>query len=289
MKMDKETLFVSFSGGRTSAYMCWWLINNVSNQYNLIFVFANTGQEHENTLEFVDRRDREFKLNLIWVEAVVHHDERKGSTHRVVSYETASRSGEPFEEVIKKYGIPNAAYPHCNRELKLNAIFSYKESLGLARNHQMAVGIRSDEIDRIGPDSKKHGTVYPLISQQPTTKAEIRHWWLEQDFDLDLSEHLGNCVTCWEKSDRKLMTVAKNEIERFDFFDRMERDYSEAGAGEGKRVFFRRHRSSKDIIATSNNPFVEFVDYMPELQLTIGFDVDELDIESDCGASCEAV
>ena len=63
----KETLFVSFSGGRTSAYMCWWLLKNKSDEYDFIFVFANTGQEHEKTLEFVNECDKRFGLNLVWL------------------------------------------------------------------------------------------------------------------------------------------------------------------------------------------------------------------------------
>lgn len=105
--MKKETLFVSFSGGRTSAYMCWWLLNNKADKFNFIFVFANTGQEHEKTLEFVDKVDKWLGLNLVWLEAVVHEGELTGSTHKIVNYETASRTGQPFEDVIKKYGIPN--------------------------------------------------------------------------------------------------------------------------------------------------------------------------------------
>ena len=103
----KETLFVSFSGGRTSGYMCHWLLENKADEYELIFVFANTGLEHEKTLEFVHKCDKVFKLNLVWVEAVVNPVKGRGVTHRIVDYFSAARNGEPFEEVIKKYGIPN--------------------------------------------------------------------------------------------------------------------------------------------------------------------------------------
>jgi hypothetical protein len=280
--MKKETLFVSFSGGRTSAFMCWWLLKNMSHIYNFIFVFANTGLEHEKTLEFVNECDKRFGLNLVWLEAVVHFGERKGCTHRIVTFETASRKGEPFELVIDKYGIPNKAYPHCNRELKLNPIFSFKRSIGFASNHKMAIGIRVDEIDRIGPKSKEHGCIHPLIKLNPTTKAEVRHWWADQDFDLEVPEHLGNCVTCWKKSNRKLMTIAKQEPERFNFFRRMEKQYSTHGANDDSRVFFRGHNSVDDIFEAAKQPFQEFVDNMPELQLGL------LDETNGCSDSCEA-
>lgn len=282
MSDEKETLFVSFSGGRTSAYMCWWLLKFMGHIYNFIFVFANTGQEHEKTLEFVNECDKHFGLNLFWIEAVTHYGKRKGCTHKIVNYETASRKGGPFEAVIKKYGIPNKQFPHCNRELKLNPIFSFKRSLGFRSDHQMAVGIRVDEIDRIGPKAKEHGCVHPLIKWNPTTKAEIRHWWAAQEFDLEVPEHLGNCVTCWKKSIRKLMTVAKNEPERFKFFNQMEVENHDKGAGDESRVFFRERRSSLEIIEMSKKPFNEFVDNMPELQLGL------LDATNGCSDSCEA-
>src|SRR5690606_18506649 len=88
-------------------------------------VFANTGRENEETLKFVKRCSEHWNVHITWIEAVVNHGERVGSGHRVVSFETASRNGEPYEEVIKKYGIPNKGYPHCNRELKLNPLRSF--------------------------------------------------------------------------------------------------------------------------------------------------------------------
>ena len=186
----KETMVVSFSGGRTSAYMSKWLIDNKSDEYDFVFVFMNTGQEHENTLEFVNKCDVEFGLNLIWIEGVVHEG-RKGGTHKVVSYESASRKGEPFEEMIKKYGIPNRSYPHCNRELKLNPFNSLMRELGLTKSNR-AIGIRVDEIDRMSIHAEKNNIIYPLIKFNPTTKSEVILWWKEQSFGLELEEHYGN-------------------------------------------------------------------------------------------------
>ena len=280
----KETLFVSFSGGRTSAYMCWYLLKYWGHIYNFIFVFANTGLEHEETLIFVDRCDKAFGLNLVYVEAVVHHNDRKGCTHKIVDFNTADRKGVVFEEVIKKYGIPNVEFLHCTRELKLNPMRSYKASIGFDRLHPMAIGIRADEIDRMSDKAKEDGLIYPLIKAN-MTKPEILHWWKEQPFDLDLPEHMGNCVTCHKKSQRKLQTIALHEPERFDWNARMEELYSDAGAGDGNRAFFRKHQTTKDIIASSKQPFVEYKDYLPELQLT--FDLDPMDREMDCGAGCE--
>jgi len=51
--MVKKNLLISFSGGKTSAYMTHYILNNLMDQYNPVVVFANTGREHEETLEFV--------------------------------------------------------------------------------------------------------------------------------------------------------------------------------------------------------------------------------------------
>lgn len=284
--MTKETLFVSFSGGRTSAYMCWWLLNNKADQYEFVFVFANTGLEHEKTLDFVDKVDKWLGLNLVWLEAVVNMEQGKGIRHKVVNFENVSRNGEPFESVIKKYGIPNAALPQCTERLKVEVMQSHKRSLGFKSKHKTAVGIRADEIDRVNHKALESGAIiYPLAFDAPISKEEIRHWWAGQDFDLEIPEHLGNCVTCWKKSFRKLMTIAKNEPERFDFFNRMELEYGAVKADKHKRVFFRGERSVDDIFEMAKQDFNEFEESMPELQLRL---LDPIDFSNGCSDSCEA-
>jgi len=103
--MSKKVMQISFSGGRTSGFMTKWLIDNKSDEYDFIVTFANTGLEDERTLDFVNNCDKYFGFNTVWLEADVKHGERKGTQFKVVTYESASRNGEPFEEVIKKYGI----------------------------------------------------------------------------------------------------------------------------------------------------------------------------------------
>jgi len=70
----KEKYHVSFSGGRTSAYMTKLLLDNWSDRYDFIVTFANTGLEHPKTLEFVRNCDDHFGFNTVWLEAVVQRE-----------------------------------------------------------------------------------------------------------------------------------------------------------------------------------------------------------------------
>jgi hypothetical protein len=300
MKMmnEKKKVLVSFSGGETSAFMARWLKSNKSDEYDMVFVFANTGEENEETLEFVDRCDKEFNLGVVWVEAVVHHGERKGCTHRIVNFETASRNGEPFEEIIKKYMIPNKGNMMCTRELKKNPIRSYARSLGWKKkDYYTAIGIRVDEIDRISKHRKRDQLIYPLVSDIPTNKPTINLFWDNMPFRLDLKGYEGNCKTCWKKSFRKLATISKESPEKFDFFRRMESKY-EYFISEGKRNnknlkppfrFFREEKSVDDIFKIAEDPnFTPASDdsIVYPHQRTL-FDDTELDVSNGCIESCE--
>ena len=38
--------------------------------------FANTGQEHEKTLDFIHNCDTHFNFNTVWIEAVISKEKR---------------------------------------------------------------------------------------------------------------------------------------------------------------------------------------------------------------------
>lgn len=278
----KPRILVAYSGGRTSGLMANRIKALYGATHEIVNAMDNTGLEDPRTLVFADKCDRHFGLNLVWLEAVVNPEHGEGTTHKVVSFETAARNGEPFEAVIQKYGIPNSAYPHCTRELKTNVSTSYVRSLGWAKGtYTTAIGIRADEGDRMVSDWEDRGLWYPLI-KMGITKSYVQTWWAHQAFDLDIPEHYGNCVTCWKKSDRKLWTLAKENPRLFDFMARMEAEYPNAGAGDGGRTFFRGRRSVADILTESKKAFIPFVPGMRQLELDA-----VVDAQSSCGDSCE--
>ena len=272
-----KNLLVSFSGGETSAYLAKWLLDNKYKEYNMIFVFANTGDEEERTLEFVNQCSVNWGIDIVWVEAVVHKDKRKASTHKIVNFKNASRNREPFIDVIDKYGIPNQNFLHCNREMKLNPIKSYVKSLGW-NNYETAVGIRVDEIDRINKNRKKLKLIYPLVNIKPTTKQEISYWWSKQNFRLNLESYKTNCRTCWKKSDKVLAKIYKDNPEYFNFNEEMENKY-----GCGKYTFFRNGRSTKELLEQLKKIKKTPLDKHTQTEYQANLFEDSCDIYSICG------
>jgi len=224
-------------------------------------------------LEFVDRCDKEWDLNVVWLETVVNPVMGIGGSFKKVNFHSASRNGQPFEAVISKYGIPNVARPFCTRELKLNPIKKYMQSLGL-KHWVSAIGIRLDEMHRINRvTAQKERKIYPLADDLKCTKEFIRNWWKKQSFDLGLDDYEGNCDLCYKKSDRKLLTLLLEKPKLAHWWNEMEIKYE-----GGNYSFFRKNRTTKDMIAEANTKqFARVTD--PETKKA--FDPG-LDLEFDC-------
>lgn len=282
-----KNILVSVSGGETSMYMAQYLKEKWGKTNDLKYIFANTGEENEATLEFIEKCSQYFDLPIIWVEAVFGLY-KKGVTAQMVSFETATRNSEPFERMIEKFGIPNLSFPHCTRELKARAIDAFCRQIGWKPDFKV-IGIRADEIDRnpTAPD-----IMAPLIKAGFTIKHR-NIFWRDMPFRLPLKGYEDNCMTCWKKSLRKLLTIAKYHPERFDFFRRMEKkyEYYVPEFQSAKRLtpirFFRGNLSVDDLLELSKQPFEEakddrFLFNLHGVQLEL-----ELDLSNGCVESCE--
>lgn len=274
--MTKEPYCISFSGGRTSAYMTKMLLDHWSDRYEFFVTFANTGLEHPKTLEFIHNCDKVFGFNTVWIEAVVHHGERIGNGFKVVTYETASRNGEPFESAIAKYGVPNAAFPQCTSRLKLEPMAAYRKHLGLPKDVRTAIGIRADESRRVKRNSTELRIEYPLVDEWPIDKEGVLLWWEDQPFDLEIEEFEGNCLGCWKKSKRKLFMQIDKDPSVFDWHKRIEAKYSNVGRQPCRRVFFRNDTSTEEL-------FVEHARVMHNYRRQAQFDWES----GGCSESCE--
>lgn len=264
----KPNLLVSFSGGETSAFMAQWINANWKDKFeSIVYVFANTGEEDEETLNFVYKFSKHFGIEVVWLEASVQ-DGRSGTKAKEVDYYTASRDGSPFEAVIAKYGIPNNTTPHCTRELKERPIKAFAKNCLGWKDYYTAIGIRADEIDRMSETAKEKRLLYPLVSAMPMSKPAINRYWATMPFRLNLTEWQGNCKTCWKKSLRKLTEIAREDPKRFESFKRWEDKYGNyvpASRAHNPKItlpvrFFRGNRSVSDIIKLSEELGKSLVD-----------------------------
>ena len=208
-KIDGPTC-ISFSGGRTSAYMLWRVLQSNGGLPDEAKVcFANTGKEDEATLRFVRDCEEQWFVPIQWVE---YRTEAPGFA--VVDFGTASRNGEPFDALItKKKFLPNPITRFCSEELKGKAI-TKATSL---ESDQTMVGIRADEQQRIAK-LRARGLMLPLIDAG-ITKTDIRAFWKQQSFDLQLEERngitaLGNCDLCFLKGPNQIAGLVKDNPDR---------------------------------------------------------------------------
>lgn len=272
-----EKLTISFSGGRSSAVMTRLCLDEYPSKYpgiEIQVVFSNTGCEHPKTLDFVRDCDLYWDFNTTWLEGVVNPEKGVGTSFRVVNYETASRNSEPMEALIDKYGIPHVGKPICSAELKRTCIDKYRKHTGFNKGY-IAIGIRADEIDRISIKADERKIIYPLIDKG-ITKQKVNAIMRSAPFDLELPDSAiyGNCLWCFKKSIRKLLTLAKQDPSIFDFPARMEEKH-------GKNLY-RERMTAAEIIKRSKLPFSE---YKEEIQYTIWDEF--LDQAESCDQGCE--
>lgn len=266
---------ITFSGGRTSAFMAIFCKEKYKDD-NLLFVFANTGKEKKETLDFVNQCDKHFDLNIVWLEADINPEKGVGTNYKIVDYETASRNGEPFEKSIKKYGLPSKLYRHCTRELKEVPIHKFAKEYFKKEKYLTALGIRADEPKRLNYNKKD--IFYPL-AEINITERFIREFWSKQPFDLKLKDYQGNCDLCFLKSKRKRMTIISEDVQTAEWWLEMENKY----ADEARPMFdVRGDVTIERLVEMAQKPFCKAVDKHEERQQNKElFDLD-LDIDFNC-------
>lgn len=253
----KENVLISFSGGRTSAFMCKWMIDNMSHIYNMHFVYANTGLEHEKTLEFVDKVDKYLNLKLTWIEAVIEPRPNKGTSYTIVDFDSACRNNRIFKEMCMVYGLVNQKYSFCTRELKVVPIKKFAQDYFGKRNFRQALGIRADEPKRLKIDLD---FIFPLANITKVSKQDVLDFWKKQPFDLEIEEHYGNCVGCYKKSDKKLKMIADENPHYFDYFVDLEnccshiKTKNEQINNAPDRKIYRHHRTAYEVKHNLNLP-----------------------------------
>lgn len=230
---------ISFSGGRTSAYMLRMILDAHGGTLpdDVHVCFANTGKEREETLRFVHECATRWNVRVRWLE---FRSDRKRlpveERFAEVGYNSASRAGEPFEEIIRRKQIgPNSLMRFCTERLKVQAMTDFAASLGWKEgSYKEVVGLRSDEMMRVfRVIEKNHALGRDVVT--PLAKARIRQsdvmaWWKRQPFDLGLKPGEGNCDLCFLKGRANLVRLIRSNPAAADWWIGIEE-------GIGKRTF----------------------------------------------------
>lgn len=257
-----KKLCIPVSGGESSAYMALRLRDEISADIETCYPFANTGQEKEETLEFINLLETKYGLPVVWLEAKINPEQNKGTRHSIVNYETACRDGRLFDDLCAKYGLPNPNFFHCTRELKESPILSYCRSIGWGRPQEFirAIGIRSDELDRVSPNYKLNGIYYPMAFDWRITKPHINQFWDTQEQRLNLRGWEGNCSWCYKKDHRKHARMIIDNPEIYDVPRELERKYKhiKAKTGQKERKMFRQAKGAKDTQGLSVDELFEY-------------------------------
>ena len=146
MKIPDDTnVVISFSGGRTSGYLLWLVLqaNGGKLPDNCKVIFQNTGKEQYATLDFIHACSVHWGVEITWLE----YDGR--AKFKVVTYETASRNGEPFRKlIIDNNYLPNPTQRICTKDLKNKTMSYYVRDVLKWKEIENWLGIRADEPKR---------------------------------------------------------------------------------------------------------------------------------------------
>lgn len=273
---------IQFSGGRTSAFLLKQIVDAHGGKLpeDTKVFFENTGKEDELTLKFVNECDQRWNLGITWLEyrrdlkavsplkkiadamlmaeyAPSLLDKQVGGdgTYEIVSYETASRNGEPFEAVIAQRGgiLPSPRARYCSSELKTRTAHRFIRDRLQWEEWDTFLGIRADEPSRIAtfrrnphPETKSETVLVPLAEMKVTAK-DVGKFWREQDFDLELPNMNGktmhgNCDLCFLKPAKQVASLIQEKPERAIWWAKQEKIAEEFAHGNGSR--FRIDRPS---------------------------------------------
>ena len=205
---------IAFSGGRTSAYMLYKILesnNGLPDRAKVIF--TNTGREMPETYDFIQECSDRWNVNITWLEYIKKQDQKVG--YNIVSHNSASRDGEPFDNLINyAKRVPNVYQRFCTQQLKVKTVRRYiVRELGW-KKWSTAIGIRSDERHREKyKNDSKETEWYPIIPEN-ISQRDILNFWKKQSFDLRVTKGFGNCDGCFLKSEKTLAVLWRMHPER---------------------------------------------------------------------------
>ena len=241
-------ILASISGGRSSAMMSYHLHTHPKyKDDNKVFVFANTGMERPETIEFLKNCDQHWGLNIIKVEGVYSETMGVGVGYKVVEWDELAMNAEPFDGAIMHMnkgeykGLPNSNAPYCSDRMKTRPIQKFAKDYFKTKDFVTSIGFRAEDMPkRISwPEIKAEDKrIYPLLTdfEKPIGQRELTEWWQTQPFELGIHSKLGNCELCWKKSDRNIVETIQYGTRFVDWWAKHEQTYGHTSFRGNKSI-----------------------------------------------------
>lgn len=248
MKLPDGNVLISFSGGRTSGYMLHRILEANGDLPDRVKVlFANTGREMPGTLDFVHNIEKNWGVDITWLEYSRAPSNRyqNGKAHfQTVSWNSAAREGEPFDKYLSFNMLPNVFRRSCTQELKVKTMRRYLLSVGW-EHWTNTIGIRADEAKRVKPSKDKRWDNWFPLADAGVTKQDVMFFWKQHEFDLKITPGSGNCDGCFLKSEATLAAMWREYPDRMKWWQNWEetkdrsfhdvRTYKELGEFVGRQ------------------------------------------------------
>ena len=219
---------VNVSGGRSSGYMLKQILDAHGGELpaRCEAIFANTGRERAETLEFVAAMTEQWDVPITWLQFAYNADGKPKTSAAVVSRETAALDGEPFAAMLASVSfMPSVTQRICTSELKVLTIDRYLWNRhGLTkRQTRKLIGFRHDEPARWKPAIYQECEIaYPMVDAG-VSRSDVAEFWQAQPFDLGIPSERGNCDLCYLKGRGNLLETIRAEPWRADWWIEAER------------------------------------------------------------------
>lgn len=265
---------ISFSGGRTSGYMLYQILQAWCGQLpsDVHVTFANTGKERDETLDFVKDCGDHWGVDITWLE----YASKKGKHYyKKVNYTKASRNGEPFDNFLntayekrlkkglKGNPLPNPVARSCTKFLKIELMRHFILEKG-HKQYDTILGLRYDEPRRVAKqkqqETKNRYRTMPLYDSK-VTKQDVNDFWNLQNFNLKLpvinneTPH-GNCDLCFLKNVKKVHSLIQENPEKAEWWAKTEERFN--------NVFRQDRPSYRNLIKVVNTQQDLFLDFDDE-------------------------
>lgn len=217
---DLDPVQVRTSGGKTSGLLAY--LYTQFGRGEITYDFANVGREDPGTYQFVKRLSDHIPLRCWEVRKPAEYGGRPSEMQfERVSVDSLDQTGAPlryvwetlaeFRKEAKGLGPigPNPMMRLCTSYGKIKMLDHVAQAEGWD-SWCAAIGLRADEPIRVAKmtarDTRVKSSIAPL-ARMGITKCMVDLFWEEQEFNLEIQPHQGNCTLCFLKDEADLAEI----------------------------------------------------------------------------------